>query len=96
MDDGRRGAPRWLRSSQCYAGNCVEARADDGVVLLRDSKHPDRKAIALDFPEWSAFMNLVRDSRWGDSFDLVSTAANRPVGESEPVGTVHQSSRVLI
>lgn len=109
MDDGRRSAARWQRSSQCYAGNCVEVRADDdnGVILLRDSKHPDRGAVALAFSEWSAFMDLVRDARWGESFDLVPTAAALPLVDADtlvdvdmdagrPVGAGRRTIRVLV
>jgi hypothetical protein len=98
MDDERYGAARWQRSSRCYAGNCVEVSAhdDSDVVLLRDSKHPEAPAIGMAFSDWSVFMDLVRDAEWGESFDLVSTAAAGLSPEGRPVGAGRQTSRVLV
>lgn len=71
------GRSQWRRSSSCYDGTCVEARVSGGKVLLRDSKCPDHLAIPLAFREWAVFMTLVRNARWGESFDLMSVPQPR-------------------
>jgi hypothetical protein len=63
----------WRRSSHCYGGDCVEAGVRRGreEVLLRDSKHPESRAIPLAFQDWPVFMDLVRNAARDESFDLV-------------------------
>jgi Domain of unknown function (DUF397) len=73
-DACRQGEARWHRSSQCRDGHCIEVGFRRDVVLLRDSKHPERPAIPLAFQEWSAFMVRMRNAVWGDSFDLTVTS----------------------
>lgn len=88
MNTGRDDLAPWRRSASCYGGSCVEASARGGMVLLRDSKRPDRQAIALAFSEWSAFMTLVRNARWGESFDLRVAARPRSASGAVPASAV--------
>lgn len=74
-----RDEARWHRSSQCKDGHCVEVAVRGDVVLLRDSKNPDRPAIPLAFSDWSAFLVRMRNAVWGDSFDLAV-----PIGTGLP------------
>ncbi|HEV3174224.1 MAG TPA: DUF397 domain-containing protein [Actinocrinis sp.] len=67
-----KGEPSWRRSSRCPDGHCVEVSVQADVVLLRDSKCPERRAIPLAFAEWSVFMERMRNAVWGDSFDLAT------------------------
>jgi len=94
MEDGS-GAARWRRSSRCYAGNCVEVSARSDRVLIRDSKHPELAAIALAYSDWAVFMDLVRDARWGASFDLIPAVATR-TDDVRPVGAGRRPNRVLV
>jgi hypothetical protein len=78
------GAVRWSRSSRCYTGSCVEVGIceDTDIVLVRDSKHPDARAIAVDLRDWAVFIDIVRDTCRGGSFNAVTAhgSAHRGVG----------------
>jgi hypothetical protein len=88
------GGVRWHRSSSCYDGNCVEVAVDGDAVLLRDSKHPDEGEISVNLREWAAFLEIVRDTCPGDSFDAVVAASGsaaqcvRDAGSPDPSGGV--------
>ena len=57
----------WRRSSSCAAGECVEVAAQDGMVLLRDSKNPQAGVHRYSVDEFQAF---VRGCRAGEFDDL--------------------------
>ena len=59
----------WRKSSYSPNGvlsDCVEARADGGSVLVRDSKNPDGPVLEFTPVEWEAFLAGARDGE----FDL--------------------------
>ena len=49
-------------SSYCNFGGCVEVgrSADDGVVLVRDTKDRAQEALAFTDEEWAAFVAGVK------------------------------------
>lgn len=48
-------------SSFCNFGNCVEVgRADDGAVLVRDTKDRALQELAFTADEWRAFVAGVK------------------------------------
>lgn len=96
MSTERHELSQWRRSSYCYDGTCVEVCTSDGMVFLRDSKRPNRPAIALAFSEWAAFMAMVRDARWGDSFDVTTVAAPRAETHADRASAVPKPDNVLI
>lgn len=71
-------APRWRRSAQSNgSGNCVEVAVVRGasacvankageefVVLVRDSKNPDRAPHAFTVAEWDAFLADAAEGRF--------------------------------
>lgn len=51
----------WLKSSRSYgSGDCVEVRAMNGDIRMRDSKDPDGPQLAFNRREWAAFVAGVR------------------------------------
>jgi Domain of unknown function (DUF397) len=56
--------PAWAKSSRSVAnGACVEARSDEGRVLLRDSKQNGRgPVLSFDPADWAAFIGRVKAS----------------------------------
>lgn len=63
---------------------------------MRDSKHPERPAIALAFSEWAAFMKLMRNAEWGDSFDLVTVADLQSTARADPDVKARRPDDVLL
>jgi hypothetical protein len=61
----------WRKSSHSggYEGgsNCVEVASPGGVIAVRDSKDPDRHALAFAAGEWRAFVAGIKDSDCGFS-----------------------------
>lgn len=57
--------PAWFKSS--YSGssgdNCIEVAFGPEVVLVRDSKDAQRRALTVSPHAWSAFAGLAADSR---------------------------------
>ncbi|WP_069172951.1 DUF397 domain-containing protein [Streptomyces griseus] len=55
----------WFKSSYSGTGgdNCVEVAKRHEAVLVRDSKDPQRHALAVSPRAWSAFTALAADSR---------------------------------
>jgi hypothetical protein len=51
---------RWVRSTKCASGNCVEVARDGDHVLLRDSKRPDGIPFEFTREEWKAFVAGVK------------------------------------
>ncbi|SHN46974.1 DUF397 domain-containing protein [Cryptosporangium aurantiacum] len=56
-------SPRWLRSSYCVDGDCIEISARDGVVMLRDSKAGSH--LTMTHPQFTAFLRFVGGLRMG-------------------------------
>jgi hypothetical protein len=56
----------WTKSTRSGAnsGNCVEARAHDGSVQLRDSKNPAGAVLAFDRDAWRAFLTGVHSGEF--------------------------------
>ncbi len=54
-------ADRWRKSSRSYgSGDCVEVRAMNDGVGVRDSKDPDGPRLWFTRREWAAFLAGVR------------------------------------
>jgi hypothetical protein len=49
---------RWVKGSRSFAnGNCVEvATLPDGMIGIRDSKHPQGPVLRFTPGEWNAFL----------------------------------------
>lgn len=59
---------RWVKSrhSGPTGGNCVEvAFLADGMVAVRDSRHPAGPALIFSAPEWGAFVDGAKDGALG-------------------------------
>jgi hypothetical protein len=50
----------WCRSSLCQAGECVEVAANDDVVVMRSSVHPDADYVYLGREEFGVFLAEVK------------------------------------
>jgi hypothetical protein len=57
----------WVRSSRCIDGSCVEVRAEDDLVYVRDSKDPDGGAIVYTREQWQRVLDAVREDEWVDA-----------------------------
>ena len=53
---------RWFKSSKSLADgdNCVEVAMVDGMVAVRNSRHPDAEPLILTNAEWGAFLHGVK------------------------------------
>jgi Domain of unknown function (DUF397) len=49
----------WRKSSRSgpWTDNCVEVAFVDGLIAVRDSKHPDGPALVFTPNEWDAFVD---------------------------------------
>jgi hypothetical protein len=52
-------APGWVKSTFCTDTSCLEARAADHDVLVRDGKHPDGPSLRFSLPEWNDFLDGI-------------------------------------
>ncbi len=59
-------AEGWRRASFCYSGECVEVAAQDGMILLRDSREPHGSVLRYTADEWRAFVRGVRAGEFDD------------------------------
>ena len=52
----------WRKSSYSTSngGNCVEIGADSHTIAVRDSKNPDRAALAFTRDTWQAFIRRTK------------------------------------
>lgn len=51
----------WYKSTYSQPqGNCVEVRADNGSVQMRDSKNPNGPVLEFDPQVWQDFINSLR------------------------------------
>jgi Domain of unknown function (DUF397) len=59
---------RWVKSSQSKGdGDCVELGTGDGpAVVLRNSRHPDRGALAIPGPAVAAFVAACSAGEYDD------------------------------
>lgn len=74
---------RWIRSSRCESGNCVEVARDGSTVLVRDSKNPDAPALPFSERQWMGFLSNVRSghlpwtvNRQGDGKVVISAPSD--------------------
>ncbi len=51
--------PKWLKSSRCSGGSCVEVAKVADEYLIRDSKNPDTAPLHFTEAEWVAFVQGV-------------------------------------
>jgi len=58
----------WRKASFCYTGECVEVAAQDGLVLVRDSKAPHGSILAYTPDEFRAFAFGIKAGEFDDLF----------------------------
>ncbi len=51
--------PKWLRSTYCSGGSCVEVAQHDDRILVRDGKNPDQPHLSFNRTDWLAFLEDV-------------------------------------
>jgi hypothetical protein len=51
--------PKWVKSTRCSAGTCVEVAKVEDRYLIRDSKHPHVAPLSFTEDEWVAFVEGV-------------------------------------
>jgi hypothetical protein len=59
--------PVWRKASCCFSGECVEVGPVDGMILVRDSKHPEEGALRFSADAWRSFVRDVRSGRYDAS-----------------------------
>jgi hypothetical protein len=61
-------AGKWHKSTRSVeaGGHCVEVAEIDGVIAVRDSKHPEGPVLLFTQAEWDAFVAGAK----GGEFDL--------------------------
>jgi hypothetical protein len=53
--------PRWQKSSRSGSGNCLEAAAMPGVVLVRDTKDAGAGLVLrIGSDQWIGFLDVVK------------------------------------
>jgi hypothetical protein len=58
-------AGAWIKSSRSYgAAECVEVRAINGGIWVRDSKCPNGPQLSFTRAEWAAFVAGVRNGEF--------------------------------
>ena len=60
MSSGDVPVPKWIRSSACFNGDCVEVALGEEDVLARDSKDPTGSVLVFSAEAWSGFVAGVR------------------------------------
>jgi uncharacterized protein DUF397 len=55
---------RWLRSSHCSSGACVEVAWTGDHVLVRDTKNPHTTPMEFTADEWAAFVQGARSGEF--------------------------------
>jgi len=51
---------RWLRSTFCSSGTCVEVARTSRTVHIRDAKDPEGPRLALPVEAWREFIERVK------------------------------------
>jgi hypothetical protein len=55
----------WRKSTHSGTqGNCVEVRAIDGTIEVRDSKNPTGSVLRFTHAEWAAFLGGAEDGEF--------------------------------
>jgi hypothetical protein len=57
--------PAWRRSSFCASGECVEVSAQDGMIILRNSKNP-AAVVRYSGREWRSFLLGIKAGEFDD------------------------------
>lgn len=52
LASGFGNSAEWRSSSRCEGGECIEAAAQDGAVLLRNSADPDGIVLPITLAAW--------------------------------------------
>nr|AEE65499.1 putative regulatory protein [uncultured bacterium BAC AB649/1850] len=52
--------PRWVKSTRCSSGTCVEVAKVADHYLVRDSKSPENAPLSFTEEEWKAFVEGVQ------------------------------------
>jgi hypothetical protein len=65
-----RNALVWRKSTRSSSGNCVEiaVSADDGTVLMRDSRDPAGPKLEFDAAVFGEFIAFVKNGEAGSGF----------------------------
>jgi hypothetical protein len=50
----------WKRSSRCDGGQCVDVRASDAGVQVRDGKNPDGPVLDITPTQWRFVLDWIR------------------------------------
>jgi hypothetical protein len=53
----------WAKSAHSSTNGCVEARLGDGMVQVRDTKHPDGPVLTFSAEDWRTFVAEVKAGR---------------------------------
>jgi hypothetical protein len=59
--------------SACAGGECVAVAHDEGMIAVRDSKHPEQPPLIFSPDEWRTFLAGVREHLF--DFGLVQEVA---------------------
>jgi len=54
---------RWLRSSRCETGACVEVARDGKRIRMRNSRDPEGVTLVFTDDEWIGFLSAIRSGR---------------------------------
>jgi Domain of unknown function (DUF397) len=64
--DSQAAEPAWRKASLCFSGECVEVSAQDGMVLMRDSKNPRGDVLHYSVDDWRSFVWAVQSGQFDD------------------------------
>ena len=64
MPDSDAVALSWRKSSASASGDCVEVAAQNGYVLLRDSKRKRPHHLMFTYSEWEDFLSGTRSGKF--------------------------------
>jgi len=56
----------WIVSSRSTGngGSCVQARRHDGLIEVRNSKHPDAGSVRFTVEEWDSFLDGAKKNEF--------------------------------
>jgi hypothetical protein len=52
----------WRKSTRSDSGGCLEVALHGGIVLVRDSKHPDGPILSISARAWAVLLAQLRGS----------------------------------